>query len=388
MENNGSGMDILGYLTLGRERVLGRVITVGETKQSAKKARDNVGRKSQPDSGRRSPRGVAKAESLDSGAVDLEKSRQGRRRSHERSAHGKNSEVAVGPGLLSGQVSGPRYFFLNLSGGKHGGGTGLAFGGREHCNPDYRIDRASFGYALVEFVTEGAGWVRLGGAKTTEIGPGSVVVCRRTTALEMATDPARPMVKYFLCLSGDDALKRLARAGLAVDRVSALTAHGEVRSVLDDLVREGQRPGARAAEICGVLFELLLLKLADAAPRGGDRGEGEAARENFLRCKAILDEQAERLMTLEEAAAAAQLDVSSVCRLFRRFQGISPYQYLLRRKMNLAAEFLVDGRGLVKEAAQRVGFTDPYHFSRCFKAVHGVAPSGLQRGARGRCNDQ
>ncbi|MGC4072716.1 MAG: AraC family transcriptional regulator [Nibricoccus sp.] len=281
---------------------------------------------------------------------------------------------------MSSQVSGPRYFFLNLSGGKRGwAAAGLAFGGREHCNPDYRIDRASFGYALVEFIAEGAGWVRIGGGEKRLIGPGSVVVCRRTTALEMATEPERPMVKYFLCLSGDEGVKRLARAGLAADRVSVLSAHGEVRSVLNDLVREGQRPGSRAAEICGVLFELLVLKLAEVAPRAGETSEGEAARENFLRCKALFDEQAERLMTLEEAAAKAQLDVSSVCRLFRRFQGISPYQYLLRRKMNLAAEFLVDGRGLVKEAAQRVGFADPYHFSRCFKSVHGVSPSELQR---------
>jgi AraC-like DNA-binding protein len=74
--------------------------------------------------------------------------------------------------------------------------------------------------------------------------------------------------------------------------------------------------------------------------------------------------------------------VSSVCRLFRRFQGTSPYQYLLRRKMNLAAEFLIDQGGLVKEAALKVGFADPFHFSRCFKTVHGVAPSELQRQVR------
>ena len=330
MEINGSGMDILGCFRLGSPIVRGHGGRVAASRKSAKRLKS-----------------------------------------------AGSEPVAVGPGLLSSQVSGSRYFFLNLSGGKRGR-AGLAFGGREHCNRDYRIDRTSFGYVLVEFVTEGAGWVRIGGGAKVEIGPGSVVVCRRTTALEMATDAARPMVKYFLCLSGGGGVERLARAGLRADRVSALTAHGEVRSVLDDLVREGQRPGVRAADICAVLFELLLLKLAEAAPRGGRDGEGEAARENFLRCKAVLDEQAERLMTLEDAAAAVRLDVSSVCRLFRRFQGISPYQYLLRRKMNLAAEFLVDGRGLVKEVAQRVGFADPYHFSRCFKAVHGVPPSQLQ----------
>ncbi len=285
----------------------------------------------------------------------------------------------VGPALLSSQVSGSRYFFLKLGGGR--GRGGLAFGGREYCNPDYRIERASFGYALIEVVAEGAGWVRVGGGEKIAIGPGSVLSCRKGTSLEMTTDPARPMVKYFLCLSGDDALRRLARAGVPVDRVTRLAAHGEVRGVLDDLIREGQRPGEHAAEICRVLFELLRLKLAEVAPRAGaeDGDEAARARENFLRCKALLDERAEKLMTLEDAAAAAQLDVSSVCRLFRRFQGTSPYQYLLQRKMNLAAEFLVDGRGLVKEAAQHVGFADPYHFSRCFKSVHGVPPSALQR---------
>jgi AraC family transcriptional regulator len=46
--------------------------------------------------------------------------------------------------------------------------------------------------------------------------------------------------------------------------------------------------------------------------------------------------------------------------------------------------FLVEGRGRVKEAAERVDFADPYHFSRCFKAVHGVAPSELLKHNHGR----
>jgi AraC-like DNA-binding protein len=76
------------------------------------------------------------------------------------------------------------------------------------------------------------------------------------------------------------------------------------------------------------------------------------------------------------------IEPSSVCRLFRRFQGTSPYQYLLRRKMILAAEYLFETGGLVKEAAQCVGFADPYHFSRCFKAVHGVSPNQLRGNRR------
>jgi AraC-like DNA-binding protein len=105
---------------------------------------------------------------------------------------------------------------------------------------------------------------------------------------------------------------------------------------------------------------------------------GDAAEDLFLRCRALIDGRLEQEATLGEIAATAGLRPSSLCRLFRRFQSTSPYQYLLRRKMILAAELLVESGGLVKEAAQRVGFADPYHFSRCFKAVHGLAPSQLR----------
>ncbi|HEY9249839.1 MAG TPA: hypothetical protein VIO38_11930, partial [Rariglobus sp.] len=42
-------------------------------------------------------------------------------------------------------------------------------------------------------------------------------------------------------------------------------------------------------------------------------------------------------LILKTDRSAAGLEESSVCRLFRRYQDTNPYQYLLRRKMNLAA---------------------------------------------------
>ena len=296
--------------------------------------------------------------------------------------------------LLSGQVSGAssRYFFLNPGARKSSGV--LALGGHEVCNPDYQIERAGFAYHVVEFVVEGSGWVRLGGGSDHALGPGSVFVCDRATRCVMRTDPTRPLVKFFFCLAGRNAIRCLSKAELPLNQVRVVPALGEIRSILEDLIREGRRPGTRTAEICEVLFELLCLKVADALFAGGYakkrihsvEGDGikSQQQERFLQCKAVIDEQAERLMTLEEIAAKAQLDVSSVCRLFRQYQGISPYQYLLRRKMNIAAEFLVDGGGLVKEAAQLVGFVDPLHFSRVFRNVHGLPPSELQMRSRER----
>lgn len=280
--------------------------------------------------------------------------------------------------LLSKQVSGTRYFFLNLAPAKGSKAITVTLGGRERCNPDYEIRRAAYSYHGLEYVAEGAGTVTLDGAGH-ELKPGSIFSYAPSTRCEIITDSQRPMVKYFVCFTGANAGRRLRRAGLAAGGARTLAAHAEIRSVLEDLVREGQRSGGLAQAICAQLLELLLLKIEDAA---GSMTPGDPAQENFLRCKTLIDAEAERLHTLREIAAAAGLEESSVCRLFRRYQDTSPYQYLLRRKMNLAATFLVAGGGLVKEVAQRVGFTDPYHFSRCFRAVHGVAPRELLKHAR------
>jgi AraC family transcriptional regulator len=281
----------------------------------------------------------------------------------------------VTSGLLSQQVSAARYFFLNLAPSRKAPLT-LVMGGREQCNPDYAVSRRGFPFYVLEYVVSGRGTLRLDG-RLHLLGSGVVFAYAPTTHCEIQTDPRDPMVKYFLTFAGPEVAPRLRRCGVPPGSARQLAAHAEVTSVLEDLVREGQRSGALARRICAVLFELLLLKIEDTSTLAPHASE--PAREAFLRCKALIDADAERLGTLEEIASAAGVEASSVCRWFRRYQGTSPYQYLLRRKMNLAAEHLVENGGLVKEAAQRVGFADPYHFSRAFKSVHGVAPRSLLR---------
>jgi AraC-like DNA-binding protein len=73
------------------------------------------------------------------------------------------------------------------------------------------------------------------------------------------------------------------------------------------------------------------------------------------------------------------MDAAYLCRLFQRYDHQSPYQFLLRLKMNLAAEWLQPPDALVKQVAEHAGFSDQFHFSRAFKSVFGVAPDIFRR---------
>jgi AraC-like DNA-binding protein len=278
--------------------------------------------------------------------------------------------------LLAKQIAGSRYVLHDLAPARNCAWT-LALAGREECARDYCVDRANYPFHVVELVATGRGSVRLDDGPEQAIGPGAAFAYEPRTRCVLRTDPATPLVKFFFALAGREVPGRLAAAALTDGTVRRLVAPAGVLSVAEDVIREGQRHGPHAKAICLKLVELLLLKIADAAQNcrtGDDRALG-----NFLRCKALIEARAGELRSLEEVADSVGLDGSSICRLFRRFQGTSPYQFLLRRKMMIAAEFLVDTGARVSDAAEHVGFNDPFHFARCFKAVHGVPPSEVRR---------
>lgn len=277
--------------------------------------------------------------------------------------------------LLSQQVSDGRYFFLDLRPLPRKE-LGVSLGGRERCSPDYLLRRDRYPYHVLEIVADGEGWAEFDGCRH-ELRPGVIFGFGPETRCVVRTDARRPLVKYFFALAGTVARRRLTRAGLGPGQTRMVMPVAEIGEVAEELIREGQQEDAAAREICGHLFEVMLLKIERVARRPSPAHE--PARDRFLRCKALIDQEAEKLNSLREVARQAGIEQSSICRLFRRYHGTSPYQYLLRRKMNLAAEHLMTRGGLVKQAAERVGFEDAFHFSRVFKATHGVSPREVRR---------
>jgi AraC-like DNA-binding protein len=286
---------------------------------------------------------------------------------------------AVDAALLATQVAESRTFFLQL-GGPWRERVAVALGGWERCRPDYAVARERYPYAVLELVVGGRGRVSLDGSEH-RLEAGLCFASGPRTACRIETEAEAPLEKFFFALAGPGAARALTQAGLLHGRARRVAALGELRELAEDITREGRRHGAAAGAICARLAEVVLLKIGEEPARVASAGLGagaEGARENFERCRALIDAHAAEWRGLGDIAAAAKLDGSSVCRLFRRFLGVSPHQYLLRRKMAIAAAWLVERGGRVQDAAARVGMEDPFHFSRAFRAVHGVPPSAVR----------
>lgn len=278
--------------------------------------------------------------------------------------------------LLAAQVAESRTFFLQL-GGPWKERVTVALGGWERCRPDYSVARDRYPYVVLELVVGGRGRVVLDGSEH-RLEAGTCFASGQKTACRIETEADEPLEKFFFALAGGGVTRALAKAGLLHGRARRAATLGELRELAEDITREGRRHGSAAPAICARLAEVLLLKIGEEPAQVTSTSFGtEGARENFERCRALIDQHAAEWSGLGDIAAAARLDGSSVCRLFRRFLGVSPHQYLRRRKMALAAAFLLESGGRVQDAAARVGMDDPFHFSRAFRAVHGVPPSAL-----------
>lgn len=86
-----------------------------------------------------------------------------------------------------------------------------------------------------------------------------------------------------------------------------------------------------------------------------------------------------RPITIEELAEIAALNPTYFSNLFSRYMGISPIQYINKRRIEEAQRLLLSGDQTLYQIAAAVGFSDEYYFSRVFKKIVGVAPDHYRK---------
>ena len=283
--------------------------------------------------------------------------------------------ATTAPDFFSPQVSTARRFYLDLNPPR---GTKLAVvcGGVEHCAPDYAIRRETFPFFSIEYVVRGEGWLKLG-RRSFELRPGTIFSYAPGIRQHITANPQKPPVKYFVDFAGTQSGQWLRRAQLAAGSAAQLFPPTEIQPLFDELIRNGQRATGHTPELCRHLLEAIGLKLREA--RVPLKNEDSLAFATFQKCRQHLQEHCFRLATLEQAAGECHLDTAYLCRLFRRFDHQSPYQFLMRLKMNAAADRLHQPGALVKNVAADLGFANPFHFSRAFKSVFGVPPESFRK---------
>ena len=260
------------------------------------------------------------------------------------------------------------------------GGEGAAVIGcaYQKCLPHYRVRRRRFQPFCVEYVVRGRGQLHAGGKKYGLAG-GMVFSYGGGEKHAYFADPGDPMEKMHVAFRGRGARAQLQRAMGAVSGAAVLAVPDEVCELFELLLREAATPKRNGQAICNAFLGLILLKIESLrVPKG--RG-AQASSGTLNACKTYIDTNFITMQSPAEAAAAHGVSASYMCRLFKRYIGLTPHAYLQQRKMNQAAHLLLTGDMSVKEIAYQLHFGNPFNFSRAFKRHFGQSPRAYRQAA-------
>jgi AraC-like DNA-binding protein len=176
---------------------------------------------------------------------------------------------------------------------------------------------------------------------------------------------------------GSEAKKLLQDCGLKPGTICTVQSAFDIERFLEVLIEHGLRGGPAAGELCNALFKYLLIRIAFGA--ASSNSPHSPAHTTYLRCRDQIERNYAGMLSLGQVADAVGVDEAYICRLFQRYDTQSPYQMLVRLKMNHAAELLRNTKLLVKDVAKSLGYADAFHFSRAFKIALGVSPQAFRR---------
>ena len=96
-----------------------------------------------------------------------------------------------------------------------------------------------------------------------------------------------------------------------------------------------------------------------------------------------MKENLDHSFSLEHFATRVNYSPSHFITLFKQKTGYSPIEYFIHLKMQRACQYL-DMTGLrIKEIAGKLGFSDPYYFSRTFSRRIGISPRQYRNNKKG-----
>jgi len=275
------------------------------------------------------------------------------------------------PGFVAPHIRRGRYIFLEAAGD---GPLALVCAGYEECGPDFLVDRPSFRWHAVELLESGSWEVRRGG-RWVAAAAGTIVVYGPGQAGGIRATGRGPHGKYFADFRGTAARRELQAAGLSARRVRHLADGRPASDLYEQLLSCTTLPPRAQTKVITALLPALLVRLG-AQPETAPRPAAQR-RLVFERCRDYLAAHYTSVRGPGAAARACRVGPEYLSRLFREHTGQTPSQFLARLRMHHAARLLQHSNLTVKAVGRAVGFDDPYHFSRVFKQIHGMAPSNF-----------
>ncbi len=255
----------------------------------------------------------------------------------------------------------------------------LLLAGYKVCPPTWHKEGSKPSHHSLWLITKGSGKVVLDG-ETFLVAPGSLVVFTPGMICNKKTTSTDFLEFYFVRFAYSMVFEEKGRwyfrqpeeVPFPLKGVYMIKNMSKAVHLLEQINSLSKRRGADVAFEQRLLFQQLLLtfiKDFHSQALSGDTKQVIEATIDYM------VHHYQSTITLNDLAERAELSKSHYSRLFKKYIGYSPIDYLTHLRIDRAKELLAHSDIRIKEVSQQVGYEDELYFSRTFKKIVGVSPT-------------
>ena len=248
----------------------------------------------------------------------------------------------------------------------------IEMAGITYPDPNYHITRTCSYIHCFEYVTKGEGIVTVNG-QTYFTCKDDLCILPKYADHDYCSLPEDPFEKIWFNISGslcDELIHVYGITGAVVVKdTNTFPLFREFLDVCENKELSLDEVYAR----CSLIFHRLMIILS----QNRSFNTGRSARGNAADIKSYIDRNIYEKLSIEAVSAQVNLSPSQVNRVFKKAFGITPYDYILSRKIDTAKLLLKNTSLSVKEIAYKLNFADEHYFSNVFLQKTGVRPKNF-----------
>ena len=241
------------------------------------------------------------------------------------------------------------------------------------CKPSYGVQRNVFSsYLLIVMLTGALSWQTRHGRGVARPGQALLLDCN-TPHTYAAQGKCSFTFVHFAGAQSAAIYEEIERTGGNLTHLPDPNELNETIGEMLSCMRSDRRlnEGLASAMIHGMLMKLL--------ERSGAAGEGGMGSPAVDRAIAYIRTHLSERLTVEDMAAATGYSASYFSHMFAQDTGMSPYQFVVRSRVEHAQQLLMTTRLTVQEIAFQCGFNSAANFCYTFRRMAGTSPHAYRK---------
>ena len=215
---------------------------------------------------------------------------------------------------------------------------------------------------IVHYVLSGQGWFN-----GNPVHENQGFYIESSQLVEYYPDPDNPWTYFWIDCSKEFS-DRYLRQTLPINEYGIFDYNfkSKLLSIIDKVMKCDHNMGV--VESFGFAFSILMQHMP--------KSEVISKSQLYVRqAKSYIDSNINKRLTVFDVAEAISINDRYLYSLFMKYEGIPPKEYILKRKLETAADLLESTDMPVMEIAAVVGFSDIYSFSKAFKSKYNLPPT-------------